>query len=489
MTKTKSISKNLFPTTNSCYGSAKNYSSDAHVCPMNLGTPSSICKKSPPSSSRSRRYRSQATEPCSNCVMLQSTLNSVNASKNKCADLLDEARKRIIELASTMYQQNKLQGQGSDQVKTVEAFLEAANDYLRVSFGRVLVDESISLSLTWIVLKSMTDVDIASNSHWQEILDTLQLSKSVAEIDTHDIEGKEMVSLKMWEAFYYTYARWKGFSPRIDDTKSRKSDGEIYIRRWVCNKEGFRKEKFLNMPDRKKRPKEITRCGCQAVLRILRLQKTNLWRCQEFVPFHNHDLVIPSQMQFTRANREVPEAVAAQVISMNRCGIKTSSVVAHIALQSGGLDIRVIPESLILTRWRKDVKTSSSTQVGEHSSEHQKMTQLSRFGALNAYSNSMNFFASHSEATFQMAKMELEKLNTIFRASYEEGQNSQNSQPTTTYRDNPNIIEDPVRVRTKGMASTNSRKGTNDGVQGGRQCTLCGGRDHNKRTCMRRTGV
>ncbi|KAF4375247.1 hypothetical protein F8388_001004 [Cannabis sativa] len=489
MTKTKSISKNLFPTTNSCYGSAKNYSPDAHVCPMNLGTPSSICKKSPPSSSRSRRYWSQATEPCSNCVMLQSTLNSVNASKNKCADLLDEARKRIIELASTMYQQNKLQGQGSDQVKTVEAFLEAANDYLRVSFGRVLVDESISLSLTWIVLKSMTDVDIASNSHWQEILDTLQLSKSVAEIDTHDIEGKEMVSLKMWEAFYYTYARWKGFSPRIDDTKSRKSDGEIYIRRWVCNKEGFRKEKFLNMPDRKKRPKEITRCGCQAALRILQLQKTNLWRCQEFVPFHNHDLVIPSQMQFTRANREVPEAVAAQVISMNRCGIKTSSVVAHIALQSGGLDIRVIPESLILTRWRKDVKTSSSTQVGEHSSEHQKMTQLSRFGALNAYSNSMNFFASHSEATFQMAKMELEKLNTIFRASYEEGQNSQNSQPTTTYRDNPNIIQDPVRVRTKGMASTNSRKGTNDGVQGGRQCTLCGGRDHNKRTCMRRTGV
>ncbi|XP_030483329.2 protein FAR1-RELATED SEQUENCE 5-like [Cannabis sativa] len=727
----------------------------------------------------------------------------------------------------------------------------------------------------------MTDVDIASNSHWQEILDTLQLSKSVAEIDTHDIEGKEMVSLKMWEAFYYTYARWKGFSPRIDDTKSRKSDGEIYIRRWVCNKEGFRKEKFLNMPDRKKRPKEITRCGCQAALRILRLQKTNLWRCQEFVPFHNHDLVIPSQMQFTRANREVPEVVAAQVISMNRCGIKTSSVVAHIALQSGGydnlpfqlrdvynkvaslrkqenissdaegtlgfldglssmdpefyveykiddenqlaflfwadgmsrrdymlfgeaiafdttyrtnkynkpltvvvgvnhhfetcvfgcavlldetedayiwflrvfldcmgnkkpkvlltdndermgfairhllrdsthrlcawhlgnnaaknikipdfnkgffdliynyytveefeekwaallaqfgleenswcrtkyntrgqwaetflrgvfyggmrttqrcesmnnvlkrfllanyslrefvsqithaigtmrhneaakdfksmhtiphipagktdflqtyykqaaaiftrniyykvkeqieeeepysishredqgdsylfslarfqygeirhrvlynkeknelncscllfesdgipckhiwcvmksLDIRVIPESLILTRWRKDVKTSSSTQVGEHSSEHQKMTQLSRFGALNAYSNSMNFFASHSEATFQMAKMELEKLNTIFRASYEEGQNSQNSQPTTTYRDNPNIIQDPVRVRTKGIASTNSRKGTNDGVQGGRQCTLCGGRDHNKRTCMRRTGV
>ncbi|KAF4387314.1 hypothetical protein F8388_016723 [Cannabis sativa] len=237
----------------------RNYNPDAHVCPMTLGTPSSICKKSPPSSSRSRRYRSQATEPCCNCVMLQSTLNL--------------ARKRIIELALTMYQQNKLQGQGSDQVKTVEAFLKAANDYLRGEarvpekgiktygtksslFGDFLcefwwMNQSHSHS-TWIVSKSMTDVDIASNSHWQKILDTLQPSKSVAEIDTHDIEGKEMVSLKMWEAFYYTYARWKGFSPRIDDTKSRKSYGEIYIRRWVCNKEGFRKEEFLNMPDRKK---------------------------------------------------------------------------------------------------------------------------------------------------------------------------------------------------------------------------------------------
>ncbi|XP_060974572.1 uncharacterized protein LOC133039678 [Cannabis sativa] len=35
--------------------------------------------------------------------------------------------------------------------------------------------------------KSMMDVDIASNSYWQELLDTLQLSKSVAEIDTRDI--------------------------------------------------------------------------------------------------------------------------------------------------------------------------------------------------------------------------------------------------------------------------------------------------------------
>ncbi|KAM6556671.1 hypothetical protein CsatB_003690 [Cannabis sativa] len=140
--RTKASDKGKKVVTNEVNLTSKNYSPDAHVCPMNLGTPSSICKKSPPSSSRSRRYRSQATEPCSNCVMLQSTLNSVNASKNKCADLLDEARKRIIELASTMYQQNKLQGQGSDQVKTVEAFLEAANDYLR---GEARVPEVIHL--------------------------------------------------------------------------------------------------------------------------------------------------------------------------------------------------------------------------------------------------------------------------------------------------------------------------------------------------------
>ncbi|XP_062104011.1 protein FAR1-RELATED SEQUENCE 5-like [Humulus lupulus] len=178
----------------------------------------------------------------------------------------------------------------------------------------------------------MTDIDLSSNPHWKEILGSLQLYKPVTEIDTIDIRGKEMETLDKWEAFYKTYAKWVGFGVRIDDTKYR--DDIISIRRWVCSNESFRREIFLNLPNRKKHAKEITRCGCQAAIRILRMKDTNLWWCKEFVAVHNHDLVIPSQMHFLHSNREVLGAMASHVMSMNICGIKTSLAVAHMALQS-----------------------------------------------------------------------------------------------------------------------------------------------------------
>ncbi|XP_062081135.1 protein FAR-RED IMPAIRED RESPONSE 1-like [Humulus lupulus] len=94
----------------------------------------------------------------------------------------------------------------------------------------------------------------------------------------------------------------------------------------------------MNLLNRKKCPKEITQCECQAAIRILRMKDTYLWQCKEFVAVHNHDLVMPSQMHFLRSNGEVPKVVASHVMSMKRCGIKTSSAVAHMALQSGGYE-------------------------------------------------------------------------------------------------------------------------------------------------------
>ena len=41
------------------------------------------------------------------------------------------------------------------------------------------------------------------------------------------------------------------FSIRVDDVKHR--GDVITIRRWVCPKKGFRRDKFLNMENRKKK--------------------------------------------------------------------------------------------------------------------------------------------------------------------------------------------------------------------------------------------
>ncbi|PON79920.1 hypothetical protein TorRG33x02_234620, partial [Trema orientale] len=43
-------------------------------------------------------------------------------------------------------------------------------------------------------------------------------------------------------------------------------------------------------------------------------------------------------MQLLHSNCIVSDDVAVQIMSMNKVGIKTSNIVAHVALQSGGLE-------------------------------------------------------------------------------------------------------------------------------------------------------
>ncbi|XP_062115219.1 protein FAR1-RELATED SEQUENCE 5-like [Humulus lupulus] len=87
-----------------------------------------------------------------------------------------------------------------------------------------------------------------------------------------------------------------GFGKLSDDVKRR--NGNVSMRRWVCSREGFRRDEWLNMPIRKKRSKPITRTGCQ--------EDTN--------------------------------GLLAQVCSINLVGIRTSQIMLHVAIQSGGYE-------------------------------------------------------------------------------------------------------------------------------------------------------
>ncbi|XP_062103040.1 protein FAR1-RELATED SEQUENCE 5-like [Humulus lupulus] len=127
-----------------------------------------------------------------------------------------------------------------------------------------------------------------------------------------------------------------GFSKRSDDVKRR--DGVVFMRRWVCSNEGYRRKEYLNMPNRKKRPKPITCTGCQAALRVVRLKDNNIWLARVFSYEHNHDMVSVAELQFLRSNREVSDGLPAQVRSMSSIGIKTSQIMSHVALQSGGYE-------------------------------------------------------------------------------------------------------------------------------------------------------
>ncbi|XP_062114127.1 protein FAR1-RELATED SEQUENCE 3-like [Humulus lupulus] len=56
-----------------------------------------------------------------------------------------------------------------------------------------------------------------------------------------------------------------GFSVRKDDVKC--VEDIVTMRRWVCSNEGFRREIFIDMPERQRRPRVVTRTGCQMAFR------------------------------------------------------------------------------------------------------------------------------------------------------------------------------------------------------------------------------
>nr|XP_027109367.1 protein FAR1-RELATED SEQUENCE 5-like [Coffea arabica] len=56
-----------------------------------------------------------------------------------------------------------------------------------------------------------------------------------------------------------------GFGIRERDEK-KDQKGIVTYKRWVCNREGFRNSKWLNLVDRKKEAKRLTRVGCLATI-------------------------------------------------------------------------------------------------------------------------------------------------------------------------------------------------------------------------------
>ncbi|RYR28889.1 hypothetical protein Ahy_B01g053106 [Arachis hypogaea] len=94
------------------------------------------------------------------------------------------------------------------------------------------------------------------------------------------------------------YAKVHGFVARLDE-KGQDFNGNLNMRQMVCNREGTRRKKYLEMENRKEDHKPITRIMCQAKIRFhydLILQK---WRVTKFEETHNHDLIPPKYIQFT----------------------------------------------------------------------------------------------------------------------------------------------------------------------------------------------
>ncbi|KAJ1386621.1 FAR1 DNA-binding domain [Sesbania bispinosa] len=89
-------------------------------------------------------------------------------------------------------------------------------------------------------------------------------------------------SYEAGKSFYHKYASAVGFTVREDDMGKYKLGGEVVMKRWICNGEGFQQ----NIGD----PSSSTRVKCPAAFCIHADSVSHKWLVIEFVAKHTHDL-------------------------------------------------------------------------------------------------------------------------------------------------------------------------------------------------------
>ncbi|XP_016196072.1 protein FAR1-RELATED SEQUENCE 5-like [Arachis ipaensis] len=116
----------------------------------------------------------------------------------------------------------------------------------------------------------------------------------------------------------------------------RDNQGTIISRQLVCNKEGWRNMRYLDLDDRSREARSLTRTKCPAQLRVKLDYGCGRWKVSYFVESHNHDLTPPQFAHLVLANRRLTVTDKVQVENLHNFGVKTCHIMGYIAFQKGG---------------------------------------------------------------------------------------------------------------------------------------------------------
>ena len=142
-----------------------------------------------------------------------------------------------------------------------------------------------------------------------------------------------------WEqgkSFYKAYADHVGFSIR---TWTQHKDGDVVkLKKFVCSKEGWRKnnKKENEQVDQKpKRKLKITRVGCKAMSQFKR-RSDGKYEVVRFVKTHTHELASPRKWHLLRSNREVSAEPKSALFSCHKALLGTSAAFRLLSVEMGG---------------------------------------------------------------------------------------------------------------------------------------------------------
>lgn len=90
--------------------------------------------------------------------------------------------------------------------------------------------------------------------------------------------------------FYNWYAGTQGFAGRKDKVM-KNSNGEITQQIFVCNLQGRRRVRENSTTSRRREPKWLTRCGCEARCKVHIHGNTGRWYIKYLNDVHNHEMM------------------------------------------------------------------------------------------------------------------------------------------------------------------------------------------------------
>ncbi|CAI0543979.1 unnamed protein product [Linum tenue] len=149
------------------------------------------------------------------------------------------------------------------------------------------------------------------------------------------ILGMVFDTLEGAELFYNAYAKQIGFSIRKRDSRQSRS-GQMLMQKWVCSKEGYRQKKWINYAARIRKPRRLTRGGCEAMIRVNLDRDTEKWVVKSLVSAHNHKLVPSKYVHLLRSHREIKEGDEALIESLSTVGVSTRHITEICKEQHGG---------------------------------------------------------------------------------------------------------------------------------------------------------
>ncbi|KAL6531572.1 hypothetical protein OROMI_027935 [Orobanche minor] len=137
------------------------------------------------------------------------------------------------------------------------------------------------------------------------------------------------------EKFYIAYGREIGFDIRTQKVQTIKSSKFVQSIKWVCNREGYRKERVDELfRERESRPE--TRHGCKAFLRVVYHRYSGCYRVTGFEPNHSHELATAENAHLLRCNRYLTSADKTTLTQMTEIGIRPSKAMDFIQSLVGG---------------------------------------------------------------------------------------------------------------------------------------------------------